>query len=56
MIRIYKTLFGQWRWQIKAANHKIIAASSESFRRRETCIENLRLTYVALLATNIDEL
>jgi len=30
----------QWRWQVKAANGKIIGASTESYFNRGDCLQN----------------
>ena len=34
----------QWRWKLIAGNNKIVAASSESFKRYKACEDNARLT------------
>lgn len=33
-IRIYQDRAGEWRWRLKAANGKIVADSSEGYKRR----------------------
>lgn len=50
-LEFYRTAFGfgQWRWRIKSVgNHKIIAASSESFKNYGDCVYNAKLTRIAL--------
>lgn len=42
-LKIYKVR-GEWRWRVKARNGKIVAASSESFKRRAGAENNLRRT------------
>jgi uncharacterized protein YegP (UPF0339 family) len=32
-LRFYKTKRGEFRWHLKAGNHKIIAESGESYKR-----------------------
>lgn len=34
---------GEWRWRHIAANGKIVGASSEGFKSRESCVYNARL-------------
>ena len=31
---------GEWRWKHKAANRKIIGASTEGYKNREDCLSN----------------
>ena len=45
----YQDRANSWRWRITAANHKIIAASSESFESKQMAQKNLRLLKEALL-------
>lgn len=42
-IRFYEDRRGEWRWQITAKNGKIIAASSEGFKKKSSSINNLNL-------------
>lgn len=45
----YQQQDGDWRWSRKAANGKIIAASTESYRSRVHCVENAVMSgYVAI--------
>jgi len=49
MITIYKTFWRkEWRWRIKAANGKIIGASTEGYKNRVDCVDNLKLLYNVL--------
>jgi hypothetical protein len=41
MIEIYQDRIDQWRFRIKAANHKILA-SSEGYNQKESCINGIR--------------
>lgn len=34
-----------WRWRITAANNKIIAASTESYKNKSSCEDNLNVIY-----------
>jgi len=40
---IYKDARGKHRWRITAPNHKIVGASSQGFRSRWICAQNLAL-------------
>ena len=40
-LTIYKDASKQWRWRITAPNGKIIGASTESYKRRRDCEQNL---------------
>ena len=33
-ITVFKNIEGQWRWNVQAANRKIVASSGEGFKRR----------------------
>jgi len=37
-----------FRWQIKSSNGEIICASSEFFKSRDSCLNNLMLTQEAI--------
>ena len=41
MIEIYQDKIDQWRFRIKAANHKILA-HSEGYVQKESCINGIR--------------
>lgn len=47
-VSIYKTKRKEWRWKIKASNNRIIAASTESYKNRIDCRENLLMIKAAL--------
>ena len=40
---MYKDKRGQFRWRLKAANGKIIAASSESYIKKADCQHGIHL-------------
>lgn len=40
-LTIYKGVDGDWRWRLVASNGRIIAASSEGYRRRRAARDNL---------------
>jgi uncharacterized protein YegP (UPF0339 family) len=40
---VYKDGAGEWRWNLKAANGRIIAASGEGYRDRGGCIHGIEL-------------
>jgi uncharacterized protein YegP (UPF0339 family) len=33
-VRLYRDLGGKWRWQVRAANNRVISTSGESFARK----------------------
>ena len=47
-VEIYKDKQHEYRWRIKAINHKIIAASTQGYTRRDNCITNMWQTADAL--------
>jgi len=52
-LKFYRDTRKKWRWRIKSpGNNKIIAASSEGYRRKLDCAANLR-QQAALLATAV---
>ena len=36
-----KYRWGKWRWQVKAANGKIIGASTQGYKNRQDCVGNM---------------
>lgn len=40
-IKVHRGEDGDWRWQWKAGNGRIVGASTEGYRRRAECIRNL---------------
>jgi uncharacterized protein len=40
---VYKDQAGWWRWRLKSANNEIVAASSESFSTKHSCLYNIQL-------------
>jgi hypothetical protein len=41
--QIYMDRAGQWRWRLRAANHKIVADSAEGYRARGSAIDAINL-------------
>ena len=56
VFKLYKNWRGQWRWQLRAHNGKIVGASSESFKNRGDCIDNAHLNLVGLSGANLNNL
>jgi Uncharacterized conserved protein len=46
---LYRDARGEWRWQLYAANARIIADSAEGYRNKADCIHGASL--VAAIAT-----
>lgn len=42
-LEFYEDSSGLFRWRIKAANGRVIAAASEAYGRREDAVENAHL-------------
>ena len=42
-IEYYEDAAGEWRWRMKARNHKIIAIGGEGFTTKDACIESIML-------------
>ena len=40
---VYRDVGSQWRWRLLAANHEIIAVSSEGYVNRSGCLHAIRL-------------
>lgn len=38
---VYQDRRGEWRWRLKAANGRILTASTEGYRRKRDCWKNL---------------
>ena len=41
--QIYKDVAGEWRWRFRAANHQIIAVSSEGYVYQNDCLHSIAL-------------
>jgi uncharacterized protein YegP (UPF0339 family) len=48
-VEIYRDRKKEWRWRAKASNGKVLADSAEGFKRRRRCVQNVRLTVLALI-------
>lgn len=46
----YQDSTNDWRWNIKAGNHKTIGASSEGFESKQMALNNFRLLAEAIHA------
>lgn len=40
---IYKDKIGEYRWRLRARNGKIICVSSEGFKSKQSCLNNLEI-------------
>lgn len=41
MFETYKDAKGEWRWRLKANNHRILCDSAEGFSKRSKALENI---------------
>ncbi len=44
-LQFYKDALGDYRWRVKAANGKVLAASSEGYRTKRACRECWQSVY-----------
>lgn len=54
MLNLYKDTSGEWRWNVKAANGRIVANSGEGYHNRQDAIEGARAA-AKLLSMPIDD-
>jgi uncharacterized protein YegP (UPF0339 family) len=40
---VYQDVSGQWRWNLKAANHRIVADSAESYFNKTDALHGVQL-------------
>lgn len=40
---VYRDASYQWRWRLVAANHRIIAVSSEAYQNKSDCLHAVQL-------------
>lgn len=40
---VYEDAAGEWRWQLRAGNNRIIADSGEGYRNKEDCLHGIAL-------------
>jgi uncharacterized protein YegP (UPF0339 family) len=40
---VYQDASGEWRWQLRAGNHRVIADSGEGYRNRQDCLDAIAL-------------
>jgi len=40
---VYEDAAGEWRWQLKASNDRIIAGSGEGYRHKHDCLHAIEL-------------
>ena len=51
--QVYVDTRMEWRWRLRAANHEIIAVSSEGYNRKATCLRSIELVQLTSLNTPI---
>jgi uncharacterized protein YegP (UPF0339 family) len=39
----WKDARGEWRWHLKAANHRILATSGEGYQNEQDCLDAITL-------------
>lgn len=40
---VYKDTGGEWRWQLRAGNNRIVATSGESYHSKQDCLHGITL-------------
>ena len=56
MIEFYQDAANEWRWRIKAANGRVIAASSEGYVNESDARQNIKDVAFAIFAWSLDAL
>ncbi|GGG04177.1 hypothetical protein GCM10007304_17890 [Rhodococcoides trifolii] len=41
-VRVYRDSIGEWRWQRRATNGRILSDSGEGYKNRADCINGMR--------------
>lgn len=54
-IEIYQDKKNEWRWRLKAANHKIVAESGEGYKKRQGLEKNLNLVRDIMEIVSVDD-
>ena len=47
---LFKDAHGDWRWNLEAANGKIVASSGEGYRRKRDCLSAIELVRASATA------
>lgn len=50
---IYKDRTGEWRWRLRGKNRKIIAVSSESYKRKDGALGGIDLVQGTTRKTDV---
>ena len=53
--QIYKDSAGEWRWRFRAANHEIIAVSSEGYSSKSSCRNSVELVQNGAADADVEE-
>lgn len=52
IFQLYQDAAREWRWRLRAKNHRIIATSGEGYQKKTDCIDAIaRLKYGVSTAT-----
>ena len=54
--QIYKDVIGQYRWRLRAGNHKIIAVCSEGYYNKSDCQRGIAIVLHSSSYTPIEDL
>jgi uncharacterized protein YegP (UPF0339 family) len=50
---VYKDKAGEWRWRLRSDNRKIVAVSSESYKRKDDTLRGIDLVQRTTLRTEV---
>lgn len=50
---LYKDSQEQWRWRLKANNHRVVAVSGEGYHNLRDCKRGIEITQEASLQTSV---
>jgi uncharacterized protein len=53
--QIYRDKAGQWRWRLRAGNHRIIADSGEGYSRRDRAEKAVALVQAEAFLAEVEE-
>lgn len=52
---VFKDKAGEWRWNLKADNNKIIADSGEGYVNKQDCLAGIELVKGGAIAASVAE-
>lgn len=53
---IYQDKKGEWRWRLRAANHRIVADSGEGYKNRGDCIDIIKVLKRDIPSASVEDI